>query len=474
MADDAHVGRHQRAPAAAATLPPSGGAAPTDPSGRSGVKGSLSVRQAAFIGVGSMIGAGIFALLGAAGEVAGSAVWISFLLAGGVAALQGYSFAKLGARYPSAGGFLEYVVRGWGQGHFTGVIAWMLLAVNAIITAMVAVSFGSYASAAVADNADWVSAFAILVVLVMTALNVLGSRVVARAQTLVVIVVVGILSVFSVATLANVHLDLLAFSGYPSLGQIVSSVALTFFAFLGFGVITFTAKDLADPEKQLPKAVYLALGIATVVYVAVAVGVFGTLTVDEVISSGGTALAVAAEPVLGAAGYWMMTVTALFATAGATNSGLFPATGLGDEMAAVGQFPPAMGRRVLGRAPMGIVVTSVTAIVLAAFFDLNAIASLGSAVALVVFTLVTFGHFRIRHETGAQAWLLVLAEVTTLVVLAAFAVTTLVDEPGTAVALVAILALSVVLDLVWKNRRDSKPGLAPGDRRAADPPSVRH
>ena len=83
---------------------------------------SLSVRQAAFIGVGSMVGAGIFALLGAAGEVAGSAVWISFLIAGAVAVLQGYSFAKLGARYPSAGGFLEYVVRGWGDGHFTGVL----------------------------------------------------------------------------------------------------------------------------------------------------------------------------------------------------------------------------------------------------------------------------------------------------------------------------------------------------------------
>jgi len=97
---------------------------------------TLSVRQAAFIGVGSMVGAGIFALLGAAGEVAGSAVWISFLMAGGVAALQGYSFAKLGARYPSAGGFLEYVVQGWGQGHFTGVLAWLLLSVNAIITAI--------------------------------------------------------------------------------------------------------------------------------------------------------------------------------------------------------------------------------------------------------------------------------------------------------------------------------------------------
>ena len=92
-----------------------------------------------------MVGAGIFSLLGAAGEVAGSAVWLSFILAGAVAVLQGYSFAKLGARYPSSGGLLEYVVRGYGNGHVTGVIAWLVLAVNAIITAMVAVSFGSYA-----------------------------------------------------------------------------------------------------------------------------------------------------------------------------------------------------------------------------------------------------------------------------------------------------------------------------------------
>jgi amino acid transporter len=418
------------------------------PSGR-----TLSVRQAAFIGVGSMVGAGIFALLGAAGEVAGSAVWISFVLAGAVAILQGYSFAKLGARYPSAGGFLEYVIRGWGAGHLSGVIAWMLLAVNAIITAMVAVSFGSYASTAVADDGDLTTVFALLILVVMATLNVLGSQAVARAQTVVVIIVVGILTVFSVATLSNLDLDLLAFSGYPPLADIVSSVALTFFAFLGFGVITFTAGDLKDPRTELPRAVYLALGIATVVYVAVALGVFGTLTVDEVIESGGTALAVAAEPVLGDAGYWMMTLTALVATAGATNSGLYPAAGLGDEMAAAGQFPPVMRHRVGGRAPMGVVVTLVAAIVLVIFFDLNAIASIGSAVALVVFTLVTWGHFRIRDETGGRAWLLILADVTTVVVLASFVVTTLVDEPGTAVALVVILALGVVADVTWKSRR---------------------
>ena len=414
----------------------------------------LGTRQAAFIGVGAMVGAGIFALLGAAGEVAGAAVWLSFLIAGLVAALQGYSFAKFGSRYPSAGGLLEYVVRGFGDGHITGVIAWLILAANAIVTGMVAVSFGSYASSAVADGEEaWVKVFAVLVVLAMSLVNLIGSQAVARAQTVVVTVVIGILTVFSVATLAHLDPDLLAFSGYPSFGDIVASVALTFFAFLGFGVITFTAKDLADPARQLPRAMFLALGLATVVYVAVAVGVFGTLTVDEVIASGGTALAVAAEPVLGRAGYWLMSVTALFATAGATNAGLYPATGLCEEMASRGQFPPRMGRRLGGRVGTGLVITAVLASVLAVGFDLSAIASIGSVIALLVFGLVSVGHLRVRRETGAQAWVLVLAVASTVIVLVAFVVTTLVEEPGTAVALVVILLASVGLDITWKRSR---------------------
>ena len=143
----------------------------------------LTVRQAAFIGVGSMVGAGIFALLGAAGEVAGAAVWLSFLIAGAVAMLQGYSFAKFGGRYPSAAGLLEYVSRGFGDGHTTGIIAWLLFAANAIITAMVAVSFGSYAATVVSrGDSAWIKAFAVLVLLAMTILNILGSQAVARAK----------------------------------------------------------------------------------------------------------------------------------------------------------------------------------------------------------------------------------------------------------------------------------------------------
>jgi amino acid transporter len=416
---------------------------------------SLNVRQAAFIGVGAMVGAGIFSLLGAAGEIAGAAVWISFAIAGGVAILQGYSFAKLGARFPSGAGLLEYVVRGYGDGHVAGILAWLVLAANAIVTAMVAVSFGSYASGALPHGTDaWIKVFAVLLVLAMSALNIVGSHAVARVQSVVVVVVIGMLAIFAVSTLANMNTDLLAFSGYPSIRDIVSSVALTFFAFLGFGVVTFTAKDLAKPAKQLPRAMYLALGIASIIYIAVALGVFGTLTVSKVVESGGTALAVAAEPTLGRAGYWMMTVTALFSTAGATNAGLYPAAGLCEQMATIRQFPPVLGRRFGGRVPAGLALTAVVAVVLAAGFDLSSIASIGSAIALIVFGLVSAGHFRVRDETGANPVILGLAVSTTAIVLITFAFTTLVDEPGSAVALVVILLLSIGLDLTWKHRRD--------------------
>jgi amino acid transporter len=314
------------------------------------------------------------------------------------------------------------------------------------------VSFGSYASGALADGDEtWIPVFAVLLVVAMTLLNIVGSQAVAKAQTVIVYVVLGILSLFAITTLANLDRGLLAPSDYPPFADIVAAIALTFFAFLGFGIVTFTAKDLEDPSHQLPRAMYLALGIATVIYVAVSLGVFGTLTVQEVIDSGGTALAVAAEPTLGRAGYWLMTVTALFATTGATNAGLYPAPGLCEHMVSTGQFPPALARRYGGRAPAGLLLTALIAIVLAAGFDLSAIASIGSAIALMVFALVSIAHLRVHEETGARLPMLVLAVATTVAVLITFALTTLVDEPGTAVAIVVIVALSIGLDL-WTKR----------------------
>jgi amino acid transporter len=297
-----------------------------------------------------------------------------------------------------------------------------------------------------------VKVFAAALLLVMLWLNVTGSGAVARAQTVIVWIVVGILLGFAAVTIVNMDPSLLDPSGYPSVRDIVSSVALTFFAFLGFGVVTFTAKDLEDPARQLPRAMYLALAIATVTYVVVALGVFGTLTVDEVIASGGTAIAVAAEPTLGRFGFWLMSVTGLFATAGATNAGIYPVGGLSVQLAETGQFPPAMGR-MIGRAPLGMLVMVAATLVLAVGYDLSAIASIGSAVALMIFALVTIAHLRIRRETGALLLPLILGLLTTTVTLVVFATTTLADDPAATTALGVILVLSIGLDLWWKRAR---------------------
>ncbi len=418
-------------------------------------KKSMTVLQASFIGVGAMVGAGIFALLGAAGAVAGSAVWLSFLIAGLIAGLQGYSFAKLGSTYPSSGGMLTYLAKGFGEGHITGVVSWLFFMTGAIVAAMVATSFGGYASAVVADDDPfWAVFFAVLLVLVMTTLNIVGSTAVARVQSLIVKVVLAILTLFAVVTIANWNPTLLDPAGYPGVREIVSSVALTFFAFLGFGVITFTAKDLPHPSKQLPRAMYLALAVATAIYVAVSLGVFGTLTADQVVEYGATALAEAAKPTLGQAGYVLMVITALFSTAGAVNASLYPAAGMTRHLAEVGQFPGAFGRRIGRRAPVGLVVMALLTIFMIVALDLNSIASLGSAVALLIFSAVTLSHFKTYRETGARLIVLIVALIATLGTFVVFTMTTLVNEPKTALALVVILIAAVTLDLVWKRMRD--------------------
>lgn len=403
-----------------------------------------------------MVGAGIFALLAPAGAIAGAAVWVSFLIAGIIAGLQGYSFGKLGSKFPSGSGLIEYVSRGFGDGHFTGVTAWMAFGAQFIVTAMVATSFGGYVSAMFTDSdVKWAKVFTVLLVVGVALVNLVGTSAVTVAQGIIVRVVIGILVIFSAVTLFTADWSLLAPSGYPTLRVIFSSVALTFFAFLGFGVITFTAKDLTEPERELPRAMSIALGVATVVYVAIALGVYGALTVDEVLAAGDTAVAEAAKPALGDAGYVLMAVTAIFATAGATNSGVYPAVGLSEDLAAKGQFPPLFGRS-WGPVPVGLAVMVIATLTLALAFDLSAIASIGSAVALLIFTFVTISHIRVRHETGAKMWVLVLGLVTLLATLTSFVTTTLVEEPKTATTLVALLVLAVVLDLGWKHVRPDR------------------
>jgi amino acid transporter len=420
----------------------------------------VTVRGAAFLGIGAMVGAGIFALLGEAGAVAGSAVWLSFVIAGVVAALLGYTVVKLGVRYPSSGGLITYLIEGFGNGRLVGIAAWLgYFAAIVIVCAMVAVAFGSYASSLfIGDDAGagWDNVFSSAVVLAMLAINIVGARSVDRAQSLIVFVLLAVFAVFIAVTLAEIDFDLLAFSGYPPLSDIVASVALTFFAYLGFSVITFAVGDLRDPARELPRAMLIALGVTTIVYVLISLGVFGTLTVDEVTGYGETAIAEAARPTLGEAGFAMMAIAALLATASSVIATLYASGGLTSMLASIGQFPPFFGRESPLGAHAGVIITSAIVVAVANLIDLSAIASVGSACSLLIFMLVGVAGYRRRADTGARGEIVLAAIALTAVVLAFFAVDTLSNEPETFVAIVAVVLLAVVLDFIWKHTRPAQ------------------
>jgi amino acid transporter len=422
----------------------------------------MTVRGATVLGIGAMIGAGIFALLGEAGAVAGAGVWISFLIGGIVAALLGYVCVKLGVRYPSSGGLITYLVEGFGRGRLVGIASWLgYIAAVVIVCAMVAVSFGSYATSLfVGDSAAgwWDNVFTTALIVGMVAVNLVGTTFVTRAQSVLVAGVLAVFVVFIVVTISDIDLDLLAFGGYPAFSKIVASVALTFFAYLGFNVITFAAGDLRDPAHDLPRALYGALGVTSLTYVLIAIGVFGTLTVDQVVAYGPTAIAEAARPALGEAGFTIMAVVALLSTAGATNATLYASSNLTGMLATEGLFPPWFGSTARLGSKAGLLITAALVLLVANLVDLSAIASVGSAVALLVFLLVGVAGWRKRAETGSRAAIVVLAIAVTALVLVFFAIDTLRNAPETFSAIVGIALLSVVLDRLWTRARDRRDG----------------
>ncbi len=418
-----------------------------------GTQKKISIMGAAFLGVGAMVGAGIFALLGQAGAVAGTAVWLSFLIAGMIALLQGYSFVKLGTKYPSRGGTIEYLVKSFGNGHITGVASWLFYFAALIVGSMVAVSFGSYASALFfGENArpEVAKLLAVIIIAVMAWLNLEGGAIVARVQKMTVWIVIALLGGFAFIMLRNADYSMLAPSGYPPLQDIISSVALTFFAFLGFAVVAFAAGDMENPKRDLGKAMYLSLGITTVLYVAIALGVFGMLPLDQVIASGDTAIAEAAKPILGNAGFVIMTIAACFSTSSAVNSQYFAATGLTSYLAKTKQFPRQFGLKVGDAGTWGTIISAIVIATFTLLLDLSAIASVGSCIALLIFMIVGLGHLRISKNTGANKMILYLGILTVVVTLVLFTITTLIDQPVTMVTLAVLLAVAVLVDRFWR------------------------
>lgn len=302
---------------------------------------SIGLWSAISLGIGAMVGAGIFALLGQASAIAGNAVYLSFLAGGIIALLSGYSLAKLGVRYPTAGGIVEYLVQCFGEGFFSGIMSVILYLAALISLSLIARTFGSYASLFLPDGFRPVSVPLLsgFIIIMFTWINLEGARNVARIENIIVAIKFLVLLVFSVVSLWYIQPSRLSPDHYPGTSPIFFSLAITFFAYEGFRVITNTAEDMEDPVRTLPRAMYISILLVMMLYVIVAFAVFGNLPVDEVIKAKDYALAEAARPVFGSTGFAVVALAALISTASAINANLYAVTNVSYQMAKNGELP---------------------------------------------------------------------------------------------------------------------------------------
>src|SRR3954466_8749226 len=161
--------------------------------------GQIGMVAAVSIGIGSMVGAGIFSILGVVAQAAGNAMWLAFAIGGVVALLSTYSYAKPGAVFPSAGGAVHFLVKSYGDGVLAGGLNLFMWVGYIISLALYATAFGSYAATFFTTTPSplLVKSLAIGAVLLLTVVNAFGAKIMGRGETFVVAVKVAILMVFA-------------------------------------------------------------------------------------------------------------------------------------------------------------------------------------------------------------------------------------------------------------------------------------
>jgi len=367
--------------------------------------------SAVSMGIGAMVGAGIFALLGEASSISGSAVYISFIIGGIIALFSGYSLGKLGARYPSSGGLIEYLSQAYGVGPFVGSMGVMLFLAAVVSLSLIAKAFGNYAITFLPQGYSpplWRHVFSVGIVVLFVLINLQGAKNVAIWERLTVAIKFIVLCILAAAGIFYLRPELLSPHHYPPANNIFFSLAITFFAYEGFRVITNTAEDMPNPSKTLPRSMMTAILLVMLLYVAISFAVFGNLPVNRVIESKDFALAQAALPIFGKAGFTIVAITALISTASAINANLYAVTNITYRLAKDGELPAEFGNPI-GHSREGLIVSGLMIIILSLIFDLSDIAAIGSISILFIHAITHIGHLKLVHETGASKPILWLA-----------------------------------------------------------------
>ncbi|HLD77532.1 MAG TPA: APC family permease, partial [archaeon] len=276
---------------------------------RISLKRSLGLGEATFYGIGIIIGAGIYAIIGAGAGIAGNGLWLSFAIAAVIAGLTGLSYAELSSRLPKEAAEYHYTKRAFDKSTLAFSVGWVMIIANLIATATVSLGFAGYFSSLF--NTPLVPVAAVLV-LIMGAINFIGIKESAKFNIIATLIEAGGLVV--VIALATPLLGTADFSiPAASWSGILPGAALIFFAFLGFEDVANISEETKNARKVIPKALLIALAVSTLLYILTSLSALALIGAPALAASPAPlsdAVAAAAGP--SAAG--ILSIIALFAT----------------------------------------------------------------------------------------------------------------------------------------------------------------
>jgi len=256
-------------------------------------KRTVGLLGAIALGIGGMVGGGIFAVLGEAVSLAHGATAVAFLLAGIVALLTSYSYAKLSIRYQNSGGTVVFIDRGFSHNLLSGSISFMLWLSYLVTISLYASAFASYAQTFFAGNSTLLLRHVLICVAILFPflINLVSASLVSKSESVIVLIKITLLVVIVLAGVSSVDPARLTPAHWQGPLTIIAAGMIIFVAYEGFELIANSAEEIKNPVSNLPKAFYSAVLFVILLYVLISIVTVGTVPEDELLRAKDYALA---------------------------------------------------------------------------------------------------------------------------------------------------------------------------------------
>lgn len=368
----------------------------------------IDLKEAISIGIGGMVGGGIFAVLGLAVSLAKGGTPIAFLFAGILALITSYSYVKLSKKYPDRGGTVKFINQGFGKTIFSGGINNLLWISYIIMLSLYASAFGSYAPNLFELTHDKIidsHIYASAIIVLATAINYYSIAVVGKIESYAVIIKLVILISFifigAYGLIGNPNVAQLAVTNWEAPIKLFAGGMVIFVAYEGFELIANAAPDIVNPEKNIPRAYYYSVIFVIVLYIIIAFVTVGSLPFAKIATAQDYVLAEAAKPMLGKVGFSIITVAALISTFSAINASLYGGSKVNYEIAEDDELPHHFLAK-LWNQPIGLMITAIATLIIVNVLKLESISTAGSVGFLLIFGVVNLVGYRLSKETGSN------------------------------------------------------------------------